>query len=110
MMVREKYNLNPLALKSPGRRQGEVSDRVKAMQFLESYRWSSYPDYIGKHNRRRWRVRESARFLWNITVNQRLTRLKSKRYLTPFTFPRFYRQHKCSTVLLSQILIAASVN
>lgn len=43
-------HMNPFALKFPNWREGEVDDRDVAMQFLENYRWSSYPDYIGKHN------------------------------------------------------------
>ncbi|MBI1755336.1 transposase [Candidatus Azambacteria bacterium] len=43
-------HLNPLALKFPGWRQGKVADRKEAMKFLEQYRWSSYPDYIGIKN------------------------------------------------------------
>ena len=27
-----------------------VKDYTKAMTFLENYRWSSFPDYIGKKN------------------------------------------------------------
>lgn len=43
-------HLNPLVLKFPCWRNGKVDSRKEAMEFLENYRWSSYPDYIGKHN------------------------------------------------------------
>lgn len=41
---------NPLDLKFPGWREKEIKDHKKAMEFLEEYRWSSFPDYIGKKN------------------------------------------------------------
>jgi len=37
-------HLNPLDLKSPEWRNKEV------IKFLENYRWSSFPDYVGKKN------------------------------------------------------------
>lgn len=37
---------NPLAVLAPSER----ANPEKALQFLASYRWSSYPDYIGKKN------------------------------------------------------------
>lgn len=37
---------NPLALMPPQERRNPKT----ALRFLESYRWSSYPDYIGKKN------------------------------------------------------------
>ncbi len=43
-------HLNPLDLKYPGWRKNDLPNYKKAMQFLETYRWSSYPDYIGKKN------------------------------------------------------------
>src|SRR3989338_11224426 len=43
-------HLNPLALTFPGWRDGNVANHTEAMKFLENYRWSSYPDYIGKKN------------------------------------------------------------
>jgi len=33
-----------------GWRTGEIKNYQKAIKFLESYRWSSYLDYIGKKN------------------------------------------------------------
>jgi len=30
--------------------KGEIKDYEKVIKFLESYRWSSYLDYIGKKN------------------------------------------------------------
>jgi len=41
---------NPLDLESPEWRKKEIKDYRKAVRFLENYRWSSYPDYIGKKN------------------------------------------------------------
>ncbi len=41
---------NPLDLIMPSWREKEIKNYKKAMEFLENYRWSSYPDYIGKKN------------------------------------------------------------
>lgn len=41
---------NPLDLKFPTWRQRELAKPQDAMKFLENYRWSSFPDYIGKRN------------------------------------------------------------
>ena len=41
---------NPLDLVMPEWREKEIKDHKKAMQYLENYRWSSFPDYIGKKN------------------------------------------------------------
>jgi len=43
-------HLNPLDLKFPEWRDKEIRDYRAAMKFLESYRWSSFLDYIGKKN------------------------------------------------------------
>ena len=43
-------HLNPLDLKFLNWRGEKFSDHRKAMQFLETYQWSSFPDYIGKKN------------------------------------------------------------
>ena len=43
-------HLNPLDLATPEWRNKELKDYKKATKFLESYRWSSYLDYIGKPN------------------------------------------------------------
>lgn len=43
-------HLNPLDLRFPEWRNGELKNRREAVKFLENYRWSSYPDYIGKKN------------------------------------------------------------
>lgn len=43
-------HLNPLDLRFPGWRKKEIKNYKEAMQFLENYRWSSFPDYIGKKN------------------------------------------------------------
>ncbi len=41
---------NPLDLKFPEWRQQQLRNCEAAMAFLENYRWSSFPDYIGKKN------------------------------------------------------------
>jgi len=41
---------NPLDLIEPDWRERGIKDPQKAMEFFESYRWSSFPDYIGKKN------------------------------------------------------------
>lgn len=43
-------HLNPLDLKFPEWRNKEIKNYKEAMKFLENYRWSSFPDYIGKKN------------------------------------------------------------
>ena len=43
-------HLNPLDLIESGWRQGSMENFEKAINFLESYRWSSFLDYIGKKN------------------------------------------------------------
>lgn len=43
-------HINPLDLEMPEWREREIKDYKKAMKFLENYRWSSFPDYIGKKN------------------------------------------------------------
>ncbi len=41
---------NPLDMKFPEWRNKEIKNYKEAMKFLENYRWSSFPDYIGKKN------------------------------------------------------------
>ncbi|MEK7146649.1 MAG: transposase [Patescibacteria group bacterium] len=43
-------HLNPLDLISPEWRKRELTNYKKAIEFLESYRWSSHLDYLGKKN------------------------------------------------------------
>lgn len=43
-------HLNPLDLISPEWRERKIDDFAKAMKFLDSYRWSSHLDYLGKDN------------------------------------------------------------
>ena len=43
-------HLNPLDLIGIKWREGKVDNPEKAAEFLESYRWSSYLDYIGRKN------------------------------------------------------------
>jgi len=50
---RHLYNyihLNPLDIVAPGWRESKLNNRQKALEFLDSYRWSSYADYTGKKN------------------------------------------------------------
>ena len=41
---------NPIDLIEPNWRERGIGEPKKVMEFLESYRWSSFPDYIGKKN------------------------------------------------------------
>jgi len=41
---------NSLDLRFPEWRSGQIKDLDKAIKFLKNYRWSSFPDYIGKNN------------------------------------------------------------
>jgi len=43
-------HFNPLDLIMPEWRMGKIKNYKKAVKFLESYRWSSHLDYIGKKN------------------------------------------------------------
>ena len=43
-------HLNCLDLIEPDWRNGKIENFKKAINFLESYHWSSYLDYIGKKN------------------------------------------------------------
>jgi len=43
-------HLNPLDLVAPEWRRGELKNYKKAIAFLNSYRWSSHIDYMGKKN------------------------------------------------------------
>ncbi len=43
-------HLNPLDIKFPEWREREIKNYKEATEFLENYRWSSFPDYIGKKN------------------------------------------------------------
>jgi len=43
-------HLNPLDLIAPEWRDREIKNYQKTLEFLDSYRWSSYLDYIGKKN------------------------------------------------------------
>jgi len=43
-------HLNPLDLYMPEWRDRKIRNVAKALKFLETYRWSSYPDIIGKKN------------------------------------------------------------
>lgn len=41
---------NPTALIEPKWKEKGIKDPEKVIKFLENYKWSSYPDYIGKKN------------------------------------------------------------
>jgi len=43
-------HFNPLELIMPKLKDDGMKDYKKAIVFLENYRWSSFPDYIGKKN------------------------------------------------------------
>lgn len=43
-------HLNPVELIEPQWKERGIKDKNKVFSFLENYRWSSYPDYIGKKN------------------------------------------------------------
>ena len=43
-------HLNPLDLTEPTWRSGALRNVDDALHYLESYRWSSHLDYLGKHN------------------------------------------------------------
>ena len=43
-------HLNPLDLKFPDWKNRGIENRTAVSLFLNQYRWSSYPDYIGKKN------------------------------------------------------------
>ncbi len=43
-------HFNPLDLKMPEWREGKLKSIKSALEFLESYRWSSHLDYLGKKN------------------------------------------------------------
>ena len=51
--IRHLFNyihVNPLDLFMPEWQENKLKNFQKASEFLLSYRWSSYPDYIGKKN------------------------------------------------------------
>ena len=41
---------NPVSLIAPGWKQTGIEDLEKTIQFLENYKWSSYPDYLDNKN------------------------------------------------------------
>ena len=41
---------NPISLIEPKWKEIGIKDPEKVIEFLENYKWSSYPDYIGKKN------------------------------------------------------------
>lgn len=43
-------HVNPIEIIEPGWKEKGIKNPQKTLQFLEKYRWSSYPDYIGGKN------------------------------------------------------------
>jgi putative transposase len=43
-------HFNPLDLFEPGWRTEKINNSQRAIEFLDSYRWSSHLDYLGKKN------------------------------------------------------------
>jgi putative transposase len=41
---------NPISLIEPKWKEVGIKDPEKAIEYVENYKWSSYPDYIGKKN------------------------------------------------------------
>lgn len=41
---------NPISLKEPKWKEEGIKETEKIIKFLENYKWSGYPDYIGKKN------------------------------------------------------------
>lgn len=41
---------NPVSLIDPGWKEKGITKPKEAVKFLEEYKWSSYPDYIGRNN------------------------------------------------------------
>lgn len=41
---------NGVSLVEPGWKERGISNPKRVLEFLENYKWSSYPDYIGKKN------------------------------------------------------------
>ncbi len=41
---------NPVSLVEPGWKEKGIKNLKKIIKFLESFKWSSYPDYLGKKN------------------------------------------------------------
>jgi len=43
-------HVNPISLIEPKWKENGIQEPDRAIEFLENYKWSSYPDYIGKRN------------------------------------------------------------
>mgnify|MGYP001590434772 FL=1 len=50
MYLPHYIHLNPLDLHMPEWRERKLRSFTGAMKFLENYRWSSFPDYMGQKN------------------------------------------------------------
>jgi len=49
-MVFIYIHTNPISLTEPGWKEDGIKNPGKVIEFLENYKWSSYPDYLGKKN------------------------------------------------------------
>ena len=43
-------HINPISIIEPNWKEIGIKDPDKAINFIENYKWSSYPDYLGKKN------------------------------------------------------------
>ena len=68
-------HFNPLDLTMPEWRKGEIQNYQKAVEILNSFRWSSHLDYIGKKNFPSVTQRE---FLLKILVEQKIIKITLK--------------------------------
>lgn len=50
MYIPHYIHLNPLDLMQKQNKRGRTSFVKQQIEFLENYRWSSFPDYVGKRN------------------------------------------------------------
>lgn len=72
---------NPIELIEAGWKDGIIKNKEKAEKFLESYKWSSYLDYIGKKN---FPSIISTKFLSEIWGNSQKYKLDFKKWLKDF--------------------------
>lgn len=76
-------HLNPLDLIMPDWKEGGVKDYRKVEQFLSSYRWSSYLDYIGK--KKNFPSVISEKFLSEIWGSPQYYKADMKKWLKDFS-------------------------
>ncbi len=75
-------HLNPLDMYMPEWREKGIADHKKALEYLASYRWSSYLDYIGKKNIPSVTQREVIMKLFNGTTGYKKKMDEWMRHLT----------------------------